>query len=190
MLMIVIAMALALAACANQSGPSAGGTGAAGGNSVSGGGASGNNSGNSGGGSQQPGQSGSSSAAATVIAEGESLVIKVADISDQASFYPVEVDGVRMEVIAVKAPDGSIRTAFNTCQICYDSGRGYYKQSGNKLVCQNCGNQFSTSQVEVESGGCNPWPIFAEDKTVTKDSISISYGFFKKSKEIFANWKS
>ena len=95
-----------------------------------------------------------------------------------------------MEVIAVKAPDGSIRTAFNTCQICYDSGRGYYEQSGNKLVCQNCGNQFSTSQVEVESGGCNPWPIFAEDKTVTKDSISISYGFFKKSKEIFANWKS
>lgn len=29
-----------------------------------------------------------------------------------------------------------IRTAFNTCQVCYSSGKGYYVQSGNVLVCQ------------------------------------------------------
>ena len=45
-----------------------------------------------------------------------------------------------MEIVAVKALDGSIRTAFNTCQVCYNSGRGYYQQEGNELVCQNCGN--------------------------------------------------
>jgi hypothetical protein len=43
--------------------------------------------------------------------------------------------------------------------------------------------------VEIESGGCNPWPIFAEDKTETGDTIEISYDFLKVSKEIFANWK-
>ncbi|WP_024294583.1 DUF2318 domain-containing protein [Lacrimispora indolis] len=121
---------------------------------------------------------------------GEALVIPVKDISSTAQFYPVDVDGTKMEVIAVKAPDGTIRTAFNTCQVCYDSGRGYYKQEKDVLVCQNCGNRFPMSRVEVEAGGCNPWPIFDEDKTVTDESITISNDFLKESKEIFANWKS
>lgn len=123
-------------------------------------------------------------------APGKDLVIPVKDISDKAAFYPVDVDGTKMEVIAVKAPDGTIRTAFNTCQVCYDSGRGYYKQEGDVLVCQNCGNRFPMSRVEVEAGGCNPWPIFDEDKTVTDSDITVSYDFLKESKQIFANWKT
>lgn len=126
---------------------------------------------------------------AVTISSGESLVIPTADITTDASFFPVEVDGTRMEIIAVKDSEGNIRTAFNTCQICYDSGRGYYVQSGNYLVCQNCGNRFSMDQVEIESGGCNPWPIFAENKTVTADEISISYDFLVEAQGIFANWK-
>ncbi|NNJ32737.1 Fe-S-containing protein [Lacrimispora defluvii] len=117
------------------------------------------------------------------------LVIPVSDISEKVSYYPVEADGTKMEVLAVKAPDGTIRTAFNTCQVCYDSGRGYYKQDGNELVCQNCGNRFPMSRVEVEAGGCNPWPIFDQNKTVTDESITISSDFLKESKQIFANWK-
>lgn len=125
----------------------------------------------------------------TVIASGESLVIPTAEITSDASFFPLEVDGTTMEVIAVRASDGTIRTAFNTCQVCYDSGRGYYVQSGNYLVCQNCGNRFSMDQVEIVAGGCNPWPIFPENKTVTADEISISYDFFVESQGIFENWK-
>lgn len=124
------------------------------------------------------------------VGEGEDLVIPVSEISETAKFYSVKVDGTTMEVIAVKAPDGTIRTAFNTCQVCYGSGKGYYKQSGNQLVCQNCSNQFGMDRVEVEAGGCNPWPIFAEDKTVTDESITITYDFLKESKNIFANWKT
>ena len=126
---------------------------------------------------------------AVTISSGESLVIHTADITTDASFFPVEVNGTRMEVIAVKDSEGNIRTAFNTCQVCYDSGRGYYVQSGDYLVCQNCGNRFSMDQVEIESGGCNPWPIFAENKTVTADEISISYDFLAEAQGIFANWK-
>ncbi|MBW4847702.1 MAG: DUF2318 domain-containing protein [Lachnospiraceae bacterium] len=124
------------------------------------------------------------------VGSGDALAIPVKDISSTAQFYPVDVDGTQMEVIAVKAPDGTIRTAFNTCQVCYDSGRGYYKQEGDVLVCQNCGNRFPMSRVEVEAGGCNPWPIFDKEKTVTDESITISYDFLKESKEIFANWKA
>ncbi len=118
------------------------------------------------------------------------LVIPISDISETAVFYPVEIDGVKLEVLAVKAPDGSIRTAFNTCQVCYDSGRGYYKQDGNVLVCQNCGNRFTMDKVEVQSGGCNPVPIFAENKTVENENITISGEFLAEAKGIFANWKT
>lgn len=127
---------------------------------------------------------------AKVIASGESLEIPTADITTDASFFPVEVDGTTMEVIAVRDSSGEIRTAFNTCQICYSSGRGYYVQSGDYLVCQNCGNHYSMDQVGIEAGGCNPWPIFDSDKTVTDDVISISYDFLDASKQIFARWKT
>ncbi len=125
-----------------------------------------------------------------VIKKGEKLVIAVSDISSTAHFYPIEVDGTKMEVLAVTDSEGNVRTAFNTCQICYGSGHGYYEQEGSELVCQNCGNRFTVDEVEVQSGGCNPWPIFSENKTVTEDRIEISYDFLKESKEIFSNWKT
>ena len=120
---------------------------------------------------------------------GGDLVIPLSGISEEASFYPMEVEGISLEVIAVKDSEGTIRTAFNTCQICYDSGRGYYEQSGDVLICQNCGNRFKMSQVEVQSGGCNPWPIFAENKIVDDENITISEVFLKEATVLFENWK-
>jgi uncharacterized membrane protein len=117
------------------------------------------------------------------------LVIPIEEVSGTAAFYPVDIEGTRLEVIAVRAPDGTVRTAFNTCQVCYRSGRGYYKQQGNLLVCQNCGNRFRMSQVEVRSGGCNPVPIFPANKTVDDKNITIKKEFLIKAKGIFANWK-
>lgn len=49
------------------------------------------------------------------ISAGENLVIPVNEVSSTATFYPIEVDGTRMEVIAIKDETGKIRTAFNTC---------------------------------------------------------------------------
>lgn len=123
------------------------------------------------------------------ISSGESLTIPVSDLTESAAFYPVNVDGTEMEVIAMKTSDGTIRTAFNTCQVCYDSGNGYYKQEGDKLVCQNCGNSFTMDQVGESAGGCNPWPILESDRTLTDDEIQISHDFLKDSADIFANWK-
>jgi uncharacterized membrane protein len=118
------------------------------------------------------------------------LVIPVGEISTTARFYPVEMAGTLLEVIAVEAPDGTIRTAFNTCQVCYDSGNGYYKQEGDVLVCQNCGNRFRMDQVEVQSGGCNPVPIFPQNKTLSGENITISREFLTEATVIFSNWKT
>ena len=94
-----------------------------------------------------------------------------------------------MEIVAVKAPDGSIRKAFNTCQVCYNSGRGYYVQEGNQLVCQNCGNRFDISQIEVIKGGCNPVPILKTDKTENSKTITIPSSFLQKNTSLFGKWK-
>jgi uncharacterized membrane protein len=134
------------------------------------------------------GQSGQLNVVKPAIADRD-LVIPIAELTGNAVFYPVDIEGTRLEVLAVKAPDGTIRTAFNTCQVCYDSGRGFYKQQGTVLVCQNCGNRFRMSQVEVRSGGCNPVPIFPRNKTVTDTTITISQDFLKEVKAIFARWR-
>ncbi len=123
-------------------------------------------------------------------AQSGDLVIPTKDITEKASFFPVEVDGTKLEVLAIKAPDGTIRTAFNTCQVCYSSGRGYYKQQGDYLVCQNCGNRFKASDVEVSKGGCNPVPILEGDKTVDENNITIPASLLKQAVVIFANWKN
>jgi uncharacterized membrane protein len=119
----------------------------------------------------------------------QDLVIPIAEVTEKAVFYPVDIEGTRMEVLAVKAPDGTIRTAFNACQVCYASGRGFYKQQGTVLVCQNCGSRFRMSQVEVRSGGCNPIPIFTNNKTVTDTVITIPLDFLKEAGAVFAGRK-
>jgi uncharacterized membrane protein len=133
-------------------------------------------------------QSGQLNVVKPVIAD-KDLVIPIYEITENAVFYPVDIGGTRLEVLAVKAPDGSIRTAFNTCQSCYDSGRGFYKQQGTVLVCQNCRKRFRMSQVGVRSGGCNPVPILAANKTVTDTAITISKNFLTEAKVIFARWR-
>ena len=118
-----------------------------------------------------------------------SLTIHKSEVTGTPRFYPVTIDGVKMEIIAVKASDGTIRTAFNTCQVCYSSGRGYYKLQGSTLVCQNCGNRFTPNQISLEKGGCNPVPIGAEERTENTDSIVVSDSYLRQAEQIFAVWK-
>lgn len=127
--------------------------------------------------------------AVSAINEKGDMIIPISGITEKASFYTYNELDTQMGIIAVKASDGSIRTAFNTCQVCYSSGRGYYKQEGDVLVCQNCGNQFSMDQVQITKGGCNPVPIDEQSKVVSDSTITISKDFLKQMEAIFANWK-
>ena len=121
--------------------------------------------------------------------EGNLQIVK-SEITADARFFPFKLDGVDMEVLALRADDGTIRTALNTCQICYSSGRGYYIQEPNtkKLVCQNCGNKFAPENVEVIRGGCNPIPITGEAKTDDGTNITIARCFLEESKSLFVRW--
>lgn len=118
------------------------------------------------------------------------LQIPKKEVTATAKFYQYKLDGVLMEVLALRAPDGTVRTAFNTCQVCYSSGRGYYVQQGDVLVCQNCGNRFKASQVEIIKGGCNPLPITSDLKAEDANTITIAKSLFAEAKSIFLKWKT
>lgn len=119
------------------------------------------------------------------------LVIPKSEITKTARFYPYNANGTRLEVLAVKAGDGTIRTAFNTCQVCNGSPRAYYEQEGDVLVCQNCGNRFKPDMVEQQRGGCNPVPIMKDEKKDDGTNIIIPKELIVKNKDMFtANWKT
>jgi uncharacterized membrane protein len=118
----------------------------------------------------------------------QDLIIQKKDITRNALFYPVEIDGKQMEVIAVKTPDGRIRTAFNACNVCYKLEKGYYVQVNTMLVCQRCKKRFRMEVIETKTGGCNPISIFPENKTETDSSITISKEYLTQISAMFKNW--
>ena len=61
----------------------------------------------------------------------------------------------------VKSSDGIIRAAFDACDVCFASKKGY-SQDGDFMVCNNCGRRFHSSRINVVKGGCNPAPLSRE----------------------------
>jgi hypothetical protein len=129
---------------------------------------------------------------ATALAEAgdtQDMTISADELSGTPRFYATEVEGTPMEVVALVASDGTVRTAFNTCQVCYSSGRGYYKADGDELICQNCGNRFTGDAVGIAGGGCNPVPITEQERSERDGVIVIPGELLAKVRAIFENWK-
>lgn len=117
------------------------------------------------------------------------VVIQIADITENATFYDIESNGTSMGLFAVKAADGTIRTAFNTCQVCNGSPYAFFTQDGDTFQCQNCGNIYGVDMIEQERGGCNPVPITADEKTVTDTEILVPAKLVEENSVRFNNWK-
>ena len=125
---------------------------------------------------------------ATLNEDGD-VVIQIADITETATYYSYDSNGTAMGLLAVKATDGTIRTAFDTCQVCNGSPYAYFVQQDNRFQCQNCGNVFSLDMIQQERGGCNPIPIMSDEKTVTDTEIIIPAELFEDNADMFENWK-
>jgi len=85
------------------------------------------------------------------------VTISAAKMGDgKARFYKFEDGGKEIAFLVVKAPDGSIRTAFDACDSCYRDKKGY-EQQGDKLNCKNCNQKFVINRLGPNAtGGCNP----------------------------------
>lgn len=83
--------------------------------------------------------------------------IPVAKVADgKARFYKFEDGGKEIAFFAVKAADGSYKTAFDACDACFKSKKGY-EQQADKMNCKNCNQKFAIDRLGPNaSGGCNP----------------------------------
>jgi uncharacterized membrane protein len=92
-----------------------------------------------------------------VKANGGVVTIAASKLSDgKTRFYKFEDGGKEIAFFAVKASDGSLKTAFDACDACYKSKKGY-EQQGDKLNCKNCNQKFAVNRLGPNAtGGCNP----------------------------------
>lgn len=88
------------------------------------------------------------------------LEIPLASVNNgKAHHFKVQAsDGVMVTFFVLKSSDGVIRAAIDACDVCYRAGKGY-EQSGDKMVCQNCGMRFASVKINEVKGGCNPAPL-------------------------------
>lgn len=92
-----------------------------------------------------------------VKTNGGVVSIPVAKLSDgKVRFYKFEDGGKEIDFFAVKASDGSYKTAFDACDACYRAKKGY-EQQGDKMNCKNCNQKFAINRLGPNAtGGCNP----------------------------------
>lgn len=76
----------------------------------------------------------------------------------QARHFDYKANGLTIRYFILKSADGVIRAAFDACDVCWPSGKGYV-QDGDAMVCRNCGRRFASVLVNEIQGGCNPAPL-------------------------------
>jgi len=78
---------------------------------------------------------------------------------NQARFYNVKMpSGKTIYFFVLKDKNGVYRAAANACQVCFKTYKGF-RQEGDEIVCNNCGNRYPIEKIATEKGGCNPGPI-------------------------------
>jgi hypothetical protein len=106
-----------------------------------------------------------------VVADSGAVRLALSTFDDyKAHHFTYMHEGRPIEFFVLKSKDGVVRAAFNACDVCYASRRGY-SQDGDYMVCNNCGQRFPADQINVVRGGCNPSPL---DRTVQGDTLVIT----------------
>jgi len=85
------------------------------------------------------------------------FTLPAAKLADgKAHFYKLEDGGKEIAFFVVKSADGSVKAAFDACDACYKSKKGY-EQQGDKMNCKNCNQKFAIGRLGPNAtGGCNP----------------------------------
>jgi len=94
---------------------------------------------------------------------------------NQARFYNILMpSGKTIYFFVLKDKNGIYRAAANACQVCFKTYKGF-RQEGDEIVCNNCGNRYPIEKIATEKGGCNPAPInpnleIKNDKVIIKET--------------------
>jgi len=106
--------------------------------------------------------------------------IPVKSVDDgEAHYFTFTAQGKKINFFILKSRDGIIRAAFDACDVCFPEKKGY-SQAGDFMVCNNCGQRFHSTKINVLQGGCNPAPL---GRTNNGEYLVIA------AKDIFAGYR-
>jgi uncharacterized membrane protein len=105
-----------------------------------------------------------------VTAANGAVTLPVANFQDgKAKYYTYKAADKDVDFFVVKSSDGVVRAAIDSCDVCYQARRGY-RQEGDEMVCNNCGQRFASIKINEVKGGCNPVPL---TRTVEGEQLKI-----------------
>lgn len=94
--------------------------------------------------------------AEAVETRGDVAVVALTKLEDgRLHHFGVQLQGRLVRFLAMKGPDGKVRTALDACEICGAFG---YVQEGRHLTCLNCAAAIPAATLGAR-GGCNPIPL-------------------------------
>jgi uncharacterized membrane protein len=101
----------------------------------------------------------------------EGVSVPLSELTGKARFYDYKTaSGKTVRFFAMKSSDGVYRAALDACDVCFAAKKGY-RQEGDDMVCNNCGNHFHSAQVNEVKGGCNPVGL---ERKVEGDRLNVS----------------
>jgi len=93
------------------------------------------------------------------LVEGQITLDLEVFVDGLAHYYNTELLDERVVYFFVLKDKNDIyRAAANVCQVCFDAMMGF-RQEGDFMVCNTCGNKYPLTKIATEKGGCNPGPI-------------------------------
>lgn len=100
------------------------------------------------------------------------ISIPLSDVNDgNAKFFEYTSSSNKpARFFVIKSSDGVYRAAADACDVCYRSKMGYH-QEGDDMVCNKCGRHFSSKDVNIITGSCNPDGI---PRSVRGDKLIIN----------------
>ena len=101
---------------------------------------------------------GCSSGDIQISEDDKSFKIPLNGITDKVQKFDYDTSGTTVTYFVVKGTDGSIRTAFDACDVC--GGNKGYTQQGIDIKCENCGKIFLIDGLGTQNKGYGCWPSF------------------------------
>ena len=112
----------------------------------------------------------------------EFVKIPKSEISKEMKVYEYDTFGAKVRYFAVIGTDGEIHVAFDACDVC--GGTKGYRQTGEDVVCNQCGRAFKIIELGTKNKGGGCWPShlnFNEDE----ENIYISQHDLSKASSVF-----
>ncbi len=111
------------------------------------------------------------------------VTINKSEISGHIKY--IKVKPLSTRIMAVKTDDGEIHLAFDECLSCYYNNgvKGSFSDTGESVVCSECGCETFYEDMGLLSDECTPIPILADYTVESADTVTVPKEFLETCKD-------